>query len=45
MEHPLDFLNPHDNETNNNCSYCGVDCEDTFCSKECKNADYLENCD
>lgn len=29
-------------EPENECSYCGVPCEKTYCSKDCKKADYLD---
>lgn len=39
----MNYLNP-DDEKENTCYYCGVDCDNTFCSKECERSDYKENC-
>lgn len=36
--HPLDFLNPHEQEYNR-CAHCDVQCEKTYCSTECKKYD------
>lgn len=44
MKHPLDFLNPHEDEKESTCYYCGIDCDGDFCSKDCEKADYKENC-
>lgn len=32
-------------EKNNECGFCGEDCEDSFCNKECERAYIADNTD
>ena len=32
-------------EKNNECGFCGEDCEDRFCNKECERAYIADNTD
>lgn len=41
MEH-LDFLNP-DEAPENECGFCGEECEKTYCNSNCRKAYEQEN--
>lgn len=40
MDHPLDFLNPHE-QPEGKCLFCGAPTDETYCSKQCKKEDLV----
>ena len=49
--HPIDRWMEHqlhqhlaEFDEDNECAFCGNPCEKTFCSDECRKAEYHENC-